>query len=161
MVITPQASYLSRVEEFISRMDAGGEGSRLYVYEVKYVKATDLAEQLGKVYGNVSQTSTSGPSLMPGLDPVEVRTTDMPPARAPLPANARRRPAAPTRPDDRRRRSRHQRGGGEQLAAGARQPGAVGIDPPRDRAPRHHAAAGAHRGAGGRGQADRRPAATA
>jgi general secretion pathway protein D len=88
MVITPQASYLSRVEEFIARMDAGGEGSRLYVYEVKYVKATDLAEQLGKVYGNVSQTSTSGPSLMPGLEPVEVRTTDMPPADAPLPSNA-------------------------------------------------------------------------
>jgi general secretion pathway protein D len=86
MVITPQASYLARIEEFIGRMDAGGEGSRLYVYEVKYVKATDLAEQLGKVYGNVSQTSTSGPSLMPGLEPVEVRTTDMPPADAPLPS---------------------------------------------------------------------------
>jgi general secretion pathway protein D len=88
MVITPQASYLSRVEEFISRMDAGGEGSRLYVYEVKFVKAADLAEQLGKVYGNTSTTTTSGPSLMPGLEPVEVRTTDMPPADAPLPANA-------------------------------------------------------------------------
>jgi general secretion pathway protein D len=85
MVITPQASYLSRVEEFIGRMDAGGEGSRLYVYEVKYVKAADLAEQLGKVYGNVSQSTSSAPSMMPGIEPVEVRTTDMPSVEARLP----------------------------------------------------------------------------
>ena len=63
-------------------MDAGGEGSRLYVYEVKYVKAVDLAEQLGNVYGNSSTTKTTAPSLMPGLEPVEVRTTEMPPADA-------------------------------------------------------------------------------
>lgn len=87
MVITPQAGYLARIEDWIERMDAGGEGSRLYVYEVKYVKATDLAEQLGTVYGNVSSTSSSGPSLMPGLEPVEVRTTDMPPADAPIQNN--------------------------------------------------------------------------
>lgn len=87
MVITPQASYLSRIEEFIGRMDAGGEGTRLYVYEVKYVKAADLAEQLGKVYGNVSQSTSSAPSMMPGIEPVEVRTTDMPSAEARLPDN--------------------------------------------------------------------------
>jgi general secretion pathway protein D len=88
MVITTQASYLNRIEGFINNMDVGGEGSRLYVYEVKYVKASDLAEQLGKVYGNTSTTTTSAPSLMPSLEPVEVRTTEMPPADAPLPANA-------------------------------------------------------------------------
>ena len=88
MVITPQPRYLAQVQEWIERMDAGGEGSRLYVYEVKYVKAADLAEQLGNVYGNTSTTRTTGPSLMPGLEPVEVRTTDMPPADAPLPLNA-------------------------------------------------------------------------
>ena len=88
MVITPQPRYLTQVQEWIERMDAGGEGSRLYVYEVKYVKAADLAEQLGNVYGNTSTTRTTGPSLMPGLEPVEVRTTDMPPANAPLPVNA-------------------------------------------------------------------------
>jgi general secretion pathway protein D len=87
LVITPQASYLRRIEEFIGHMDAGGEGSRLYVYEVKYVKASDLSEQLGRVYGNVSGSSMSAPSLMPGLEPVEVRTTDMPPADAPVPMN--------------------------------------------------------------------------
>jgi len=92
MAITTQASYLSRIEGFIASMDVGGEGSRLYVYEVKYVKASDLAEQLGRVYGNVSSTSTSAPSLMPGLEPVEVRTTEMPPADAPLPVNGAQGP---------------------------------------------------------------------
>lgn len=84
MVITPQARYLGQIESWIERMDAGGEGSRLYVYEVKYVKAVDLAEQLGTVYGNASTIKTTAPSLMPGLEPVEVRTTEMPPADAPL-----------------------------------------------------------------------------
>ncbi len=88
MVITPQARYLTQIQEWIDRMDAGGEGTRLYVYEVKYVKATDLAEQLGNVYGNSSTTRTTGPSLMPGLEPVEVRTTDMPPANSSLPVNS-------------------------------------------------------------------------
>ncbi|KFN43183.1 hypothetical protein N789_11515 [Arenimonas oryziterrae DSM 21050 = YC6267] len=84
MVITPQASYLREVQSWIERMDAGGDGARLYVYEVKYVKATDLADQLGTVFGNGSSRNNSAPaSLMPGLDPVEVRTTDMPPATKP------------------------------------------------------------------------------
>ena len=87
MVITPQPKYLTDVEAWIGRMDAGGEGTRLYVYEVKYVKAVDLSEQLGNVYGSTSTTSTSEPSLMPSMDPVEVRTTDMPPADAALPTN--------------------------------------------------------------------------
>ena len=85
-----------------------------------------------------------------------MRTTDMPPADAPLPQNATPGRASRPDPEHRRRRSRHQRGRGKQLAAGARERLAVGIDPPRDRAPRHDAAAGARRGAGGRGQADRR-----
>lgn len=95
MVITPQARYLSEVQEWIERMDAGGEGSRLYVYEVKYVKAVDLSEQLASVYGNTASTKTTAPSLMPGLEPVEVRTTDMPPANAPL-SNTPATPAGST-----------------------------------------------------------------
>jgi general secretion pathway protein D len=93
MVITPQAKYLTEISSWIERMDAGGEGTRLYVYEVKYVKAVDLAEQLSNVYGNTSTTKTSAPSLMPGLEPVEVRTTDMPPADAPLPVRSAAAPA--------------------------------------------------------------------
>lgn len=87
MVITPQPKYLRDIEIWIERMDAGGEGARLYTYEVQYVKAVDLAEQLSNVYGNTSTTTVSRPSLMPGLEPVEVRTTDMPAANKPLPAS--------------------------------------------------------------------------
>ncbi len=88
MVITPQAKYLTEIESWIERMDAGGEGSRLYVYEVKYVKAADLSEQLGNVFGSGGGSSSgtnNAASLMPGLEPVEVRTTDMPAASGALP----------------------------------------------------------------------------
>lgn len=87
MVITPQAKYLTDVESWIERMDAGGEGARLYVYDVKFVKATELAKQLGSVYGKTgsSDSGNSPVSLMPSLEPVEVRTTDMPPTTASTP----------------------------------------------------------------------------
>jgi general secretion pathway protein D len=85
MVITSQASYLTQISEWIERMDASGDGSRLFVYEVKFVKAVDLAQQLGNVYGSsASLNRTGAASLMPGLEPVEVRTMDMPPADAPI-----------------------------------------------------------------------------
>lgn len=80
LVITPQAKYLGDIQSWIEKMDAGGEGSRLYTYEVSFMKASDLAEQVGSVFGaNVSsQSGSASPSLMPGLDPVDVRTIDTP-----------------------------------------------------------------------------------
>ena len=91
MVITPQASYLQQVQQFIERLDAGGEGARLYVYDVQNMKATDLAEQLTTVFGGSSGSSANAPaSLMPGLEPVEVRTEATPPpvAKPSAPAGA-------------------------------------------------------------------------
>jgi len=83
MVITAQASYLQQVQQFIERLDAGGEGARLYVYDVQNMKATDLAEQLTTVFGGSSASNSNAPpSLMPGLEPVEVRTDATPPAAA-------------------------------------------------------------------------------
>ncbi len=79
MVISPQAAYLKEIEAWIDRMDAGGDGARLYVYEVKYMKAADLAAQLSSVFGGGSAPSPMEPSLMPSLEPVDVRTTDNPP----------------------------------------------------------------------------------
>ena len=76
MVISPQAAYLKEIETWIERMDAGGDGARLYVYEVKYVKASDLAEQLASVFGGAGQRPSNDVSLMPSLEPVEVRTTE-------------------------------------------------------------------------------------
>jgi general secretion pathway protein D len=81
MVITPQAKYLRDVETWIERMDAGGEGVRLYVYEVKNVKATDLADQLSSVFGNSTSAgnrNSDSPSIQPGLEPIEVRTLNNP-----------------------------------------------------------------------------------
>ncbi|MEO8001622.1 MAG: type II secretion system secretin GspD [Arenimonas sp.] len=95
MVITAQPKYLRDVETWIERMDAGGEGVRLYVYEVKNIKATDLADQLSSVFGNSSGGSKTNdsPSIQPGLEPVEVRTINNPqPTNAVKPgaiANAR------------------------------------------------------------------------
>lgn len=95
MVITSQPKYLRDVEVWIDRMDAGGEGVRLYVYEVKNIKAVDLADQLSSVFGNSASGSNRNDSvsLQPGLEPVEVRTTnDPPPSNTPKPgaaANAR------------------------------------------------------------------------
>ena len=84
MVITPQPAYLRKVGEWIERLDAGGgEAPRLYTYEVLYMKAPDLAEQLSQVFGGGSSSSydegyDAGPSLMPGLEPVQMRSTDTP-----------------------------------------------------------------------------------
>jgi general secretion pathway protein D len=82
MVITPQPKYLAKVEEWLQQLDLGGgqAGQRLYVYDVKNVKATDLAATLGDIFGGsvgssvTRADSPSGDRLMPGLEPVEIRT---------------------------------------------------------------------------------------
>lgn len=84
MVITPQAKYLREARTWIERLDAGGgEGARLYTYEVLYMKAPDLADQLSSVFGSGGGSSSSNgndapPSMMPGLDPVRVRSINTP-----------------------------------------------------------------------------------
>ncbi|OHE79638.1 MAG: type II secretion system protein GspD [Lysobacterales bacterium GWF1_69_6] len=83
LVITPQPKYLREAQTWIERLDAGGgEGARLYTYEVLYMKATDLAEQLSQVFGGSyssgSSASDGPPSLMPGLEPVQIRSTSTP-----------------------------------------------------------------------------------
>ena len=83
MVITPQAKYLREAQTWIERLDAGGgEGARLYTYEVLYMKAPDLAEQLSSVFGGGGSSSSNDnagpPSLMPGLEPVRIRSIDTP-----------------------------------------------------------------------------------
>lgn len=78
IVITPQPRYLDQAEEWIERLDAGGSqsGSRLYVYDVKNVKATDLAGTLSEVFGGQSRATanrTTG-TVAPGLEPVRATT---------------------------------------------------------------------------------------
>jgi general secretion pathway protein D len=93
MVITHQPKYLADAEMWIQRIDLGGEGSSLFVYEVKYTKATDLADQLSQVFGS-SGTSRSGSrtadpfNISPGLAPVQVRTVENGAPAAPPAAQA-------------------------------------------------------------------------
>ncbi|KFN47229.1 type II secretion system secretin GspD [Arenimonas metalli] len=84
MVITPQARYLREAQSWIERLDAGGgEGARLYTYEVLYMKAEDLADQLSQVFGGQGGSGAGAdrggpPSVMPGLEPVRIRSIDTP-----------------------------------------------------------------------------------
>ncbi|KAA2284978.1 type II secretion system secretin GspD [Arenimonas fontis] len=91
LVITPQADYLREAQRWIERLDAGGgEGARLYTYEVLYMKAADLAEQLGQVFGagggRAGGAEAGAPSLMPGLEPVQIRSIETPAPDAADPA---------------------------------------------------------------------------
>ncbi|GGA84644.1 type II secretion system protein D [Arenimonas soli] len=116
LVITPQPRYLNEAKKWIERLDAGGgEGARLYTYEVLYMKATDLAEQLSQVFGGGYSASGGGnaagpPSLMPGLEPVQIRSINTPAPDAADPgarAKAAEQAAAAGR------------GGGDGIAVGA------------------------------------------
>jgi general secretion pathway protein D len=74
VVITPQAEYLKQAESWLYRLDAGvGEnGTQLYVYDVKNVKAADLSDHLNAIYtGQVSQRST-GAGVAPGMKAVSI-----------------------------------------------------------------------------------------
>src|SRR5690606_3275267 len=67
MVITPQAAYLGEVQRWLERIDSAGRDARLYSYELKYIKAMDLADRLAEVDGGGSA------SLMPGLQSTTIR----------------------------------------------------------------------------------------
>ncbi len=77
MVITPQPKYLATIQEWLERFDLGsGEaGQRLYVYDVKNVKAVDLADTLNDVFGGGGGSSSrSSGGVAPGLQPVRIGT---------------------------------------------------------------------------------------
>lgn len=85
MVITPQPKYLRDIESWLQRIDRGGQGAALYVYELKHTKSADLAQQLGQVFGISVNTGQGGGAgsrdpyqLQPGLDPVRVRDVNDP-----------------------------------------------------------------------------------
>ncbi|GGD34542.1 type II secretion system secretin GspD [Pseudoxanthomonas indica] len=83
LVITPQPSYLDQIQQWLERIDSAGEGSRLYSYELKYIKARDLAQRLAEVFGsngsrNGDSSSTGGnASLIPGSEPTTLSDSGM------------------------------------------------------------------------------------
>ncbi len=72
LVITPQEAYLTKAAEWIEKLDRGaaGSGVQLYVYRVKNLEATVLADYLSQLFGGQStsprQDSSRG-TLAPGL----------------------------------------------------------------------------------------------
>ncbi|QOW24970.1 type II secretion system secretin GspD [Lysobacter sp. H23M47] len=77
MVITSQPAYLDEIQQWLDRIDGAGGAVQLYSYQLKYIKARDLADRLAEVFGGSSGGGDSGggdrgPSLMPGLDSAEI-----------------------------------------------------------------------------------------
>ncbi|MEE7546388.1 type II secretion system secretin GspD, partial [Xanthomonas sp. Kuri4-1] len=66
LVITPQARYLDQIQEWLDRIDSAGGGARLFSYELKYIKAKDLADRLAEVFGASAGRGSSSTSLAPG-----------------------------------------------------------------------------------------------
>jgi general secretion pathway protein D len=71
LVVSPQADYLEKIQEWIARLDlaeaSGSTAQQLYVYRVKHGDAENLADILGRVFGGdgVSGGRTVG-SVAPG-----------------------------------------------------------------------------------------------
>lgn len=85
LVITPQPEYLEKAEDWLRRLDRGGEtaGVRLYVYDVRNVEAKNLAEQLTDIFGGgggrkSSAVPAASGGVAPGLQPVEMSTLNQP-----------------------------------------------------------------------------------
>lgn len=75
MVITPQPAYLDQIREWIDRIEGGSGDGRLFSYELKYIRARDLADRLAEAFGSGSgaRDDRAAPSLMPGLQAGELR----------------------------------------------------------------------------------------
>lgn len=80
LVITPQPRYLDQIHQWIERIDGAGDAVQLFSYELKYVKAKDLAERLADVFGGGrggGGGEAGPPSLMPGTEPTEIKDPGM------------------------------------------------------------------------------------
>lgn len=91
MVLTPQPRYLERMRVWIERLDRIGDepGIRLYTYEVKNRKASELASVLTSVFGEEgrSREGARPAGLAPGTTPVKLSTMSEGAPKAPAPAN--------------------------------------------------------------------------
>lgn len=79
LVVSPRPEYLSRVAEWIDRLDRDTDdgGEQLFVYRVQNGKAADLAAVLDKVFEEDQESATRQPArLAPGLEPVEIRSDE-------------------------------------------------------------------------------------
>lgn len=81
MVITPNVRYLDQIEDWIKRLDRAGNdaGARLFVFDVKNVKAVDLADRLNDIFGSSGgsggNSQSAAGSVAPGLPSAELRSS--------------------------------------------------------------------------------------
>jgi general secretion pathway protein D len=76
IVITPQARYLDEIQSWLDRIEGAGGEVQLFSYELKYVKAKDLADRLAQVFGGGRGGGDQGggsASLMPGLESTQIQ----------------------------------------------------------------------------------------
>ena len=66
LVITPQARYLDQIQQWLERIDSAGGAPRLFSYELKYIKARELADRLAEVFGSGGRPGSDNASLAPG-----------------------------------------------------------------------------------------------
>jgi general secretion pathway protein D len=68
VAISSQPRYLSEVGDWIHTIDEGGGNEpQMYVYDVRNMKASDLARYLRQIYGNGQITDDSAAKVAPGL----------------------------------------------------------------------------------------------
>jgi len=72
VVITPQPAYLAQIQAWLEEIDRAGQEPRLYAWELRYVRARELAQRLAEVFAGGTSGEDEGiqpPVLMPGLTP--------------------------------------------------------------------------------------------
>jgi general secretion pathway protein D len=68
VVISTQPNYVDEVGSWIARIDQGGGNQpQLYVYDVRNIKASDLAKYLAQIYAGGGSGGGSGGEVGPGL----------------------------------------------------------------------------------------------
>lgn len=73
LVITPQVRYLDQIQQWLDRIDTAGGSARLFSYELRYIKARDLAERLSEAFASNGNRGGSSPaSLAPGAIPSQL-----------------------------------------------------------------------------------------
>ncbi|WNL46696.1 type II secretion system secretin GspD [Dyella sp. BiH032] len=77
VVISTQPAYLQEVGQWIEKIDRGGGNEpQLFVYDVRNIKASDLAQYLAQIYASGGGGGNSGGRVGPGLNAGTTGNTD-------------------------------------------------------------------------------------
>lgn len=75
VAFSSQPAYLQEVGDWIKAIDEGGDNvPQLYVYDVRNMKATDLARYLRQIYGTVGVSEEGPAKVAPGLRTANLST---------------------------------------------------------------------------------------